>query len=131
MRIVAALLLLLAAQPAAAQERSPAERQAIIELSYVLGEAHGVRTVCRGDKDQTWRERMKRLIEVEAAEASFTRRLQDSFNTGYNAARAGFTSCDANAKAEAAQIAVRGRDLAKLVAEGLGEPRMAETAESR
>jgi uncharacterized protein (TIGR02301 family) len=120
MRALAAavMTLALAAVPAAAQDRSPAERQVLLELARTLGEAHGLRAVCKGGVDQRWRNRMYRVIELEAPDAAFEARLTDGFNTGYQAAEAEHPRCDAAAEKRAAQVAARGRDLAQQLAGG-------------
>ena len=75
----------LAAGPAG-PERAPVERQALVDLAYVLGEAHALRQACSGTTDQTWRARMNRLIELEKPEEGLQRRLVDAFNAGFLAA---------------------------------------------
>ena len=66
--IAAAILAALLA--AAAPPRTPDQRQVLVDLAYVLGESHALRAACRGAEDQVWRERMSRLLEVEAPDDS-------------------------------------------------------------
>lgn len=125
----AALALLLAAglaAPARAQDRSPAQRQTLLELASVLGEAHALRTLCEGKGDQSWRNRMARVTELEQPDEAFRARLVERFNTGFVGAGAAHTTCDARAKADIRAVASRGRDLAS----GLSGARM-ETAAAR
>jgi uncharacterized protein (TIGR02301 family) len=118
MRTAVLILLAVLATPAAAQQRTPADRQALTQLARTLGEAHALRIVCEGRDDQRWRNRMQRVIELEAADAALEARLHESFNTGYIAAEAAHTGCNAAAKAEVARVSRRGRDLAASLAGG-------------
>jgi uncharacterized protein (TIGR02301 family) len=114
MRLALPLLLALAL-PAAAQERGAAERQAITDVSYVLGEAHALRIVCEGRDSQRWRGRMDRLLALEQADASFDKRLRDSFNAGFTYQEAAHPSCDADARAAYREAARRGEAAARAV----------------
>ncbi|HXQ10797.1 MAG TPA: TIGR02301 family protein [Caulobacteraceae bacterium] len=112
-RLLVAALVLAAAAPAAfAEERSPAERQTLVALAYVLGESHAIRQLCNGVGDQYWRTRMRDLIAAEQPDAPFSRRLSDSFNDGFVAGQQAYTACDERAKREAARAAAKGRELA-------------------
>jgi uncharacterized protein (TIGR02301 family) len=115
MRVVLAALLLVAA-PALAQERSPAVRETLTDLAYTLGQAHALRTRCEGESDQVWRARMVRMVELEQPEEAFRNQLFESFNTGFLGAQAAHPQCDSKARAEAARVAVRGRDLSRALA---------------
>ena len=110
-----AAVLLVAAAPAAAQERSPAARRTLVDLAYVLGQSHGLALVCDG-QTQTWRARMARLRELEAAEEAFDRQLVNGFNAGFIDAQARFPTCSRAARAEVAAVAARGRNLAQVIA---------------
>jgi uncharacterized protein (TIGR02301 family) len=109
---VAAALLLAIAAPATAQERSPADRQTLVELAYTLGQSHALRQVCTGPSDYYWRRRMQHLVAAEQPDGPFNRRLADSFNDGFVASRQAFPTCNAASKAEAERIAAKGGDLA-------------------
>lgn len=115
-RLFLALLLVLAATPALAQDRAPAQRQTLTELAFVLGESHALRQGCEGSGDMYWRSRMEELLRVEAADQGFTTRMTQAFNSGYAAGQAGFPSCDAAARAELRKQAARGRALAARLA---------------
>lgn len=119
MRFAVALCLLLAlAAPAMTQDRSPAERQTLLELARTLGEAHGLRLACRGTADQRWRNRMQRLIELEAADEAFETRLHDAFNAGFVAAEAEHVRCDEATLKAVQRTAAKGRDLARRISAG-------------
>jgi len=103
---------LLGAPPSFAQDRDPAGRQALLDLAYVLGEAHALRQAC-DEESQYWRTRMERLIELEKPDQQFHHRLADRFNTGFSVRETQFPDCSAAARAEAAAAARRGRALAQ------------------
>ncbi|HWW25923.1 MAG TPA: TIGR02301 family protein [Caulobacter sp.] len=113
------LAVLLGPGPALAQDRSPAERQALLDLAFTLGESHALRQVCEGAGDQYWRARMMRLVEVEKADQAFDAQLRDRFNTGFAAGQGQFTQCgEASLRAEQ-QAAVKGRTLAARLARSM------------
>ena len=94
-RSLLAIGLVLAASAASAQPppssavppptTSPQQRQGVVDLAYVLGEAHALHRACTGPEDNTWRARMGRLLQVEAPDAPYRQRLMDSFNAGFTA----------------------------------------------
>src|SRR4051812_12140614 len=113
MRLFAALLVVLAvATPAVAQEREPASRQTLMDLAYVLGEAHALRQVC-SPGDQHWRVRMGSMVDSENAEHGFSERLRQNFNTGYLARQAQFTACSPESRKAESDVAGRGAGLAR------------------
>ena len=114
-RLTALFLGLALAGPALAQDRSPAARRTVVDLAYVLGKAHALAVLCDG-QTQTWRARMARMRELEAADSVFDRQLVDSFNAGFVDGEARFQTCSAAARAENAAVAARGRDLARVIA---------------
>jgi uncharacterized protein (TIGR02301 family) len=105
-------------QPAAAQDRTPAQRQALAELAWLLGQTHALRQACEGPGDQYWREWMSKLLEREAEDEAFDARMRERFNTGYASAQARFPRCSTESQAEAAQLAKRGRVLSRIVSGG-------------
>ena len=109
--ILTAAAALLAA-PSLAQDRDPAGRQALLDLAYVLGEAHALKQACDSE-NQYWRARMQRLLELEKPDLAFKVRLTDRFNTGFTVRESQFPACNAAARAEAAAAARRGRVLAQ------------------
>jgi uncharacterized protein (TIGR02301 family) len=59
---------------------------------------------------------MVRLVEVERPDEPFREQLFEGFNTGFLSANAAHPRCDARARAEAAAVAARGRDLSRVLA---------------
>jgi uncharacterized protein (TIGR02301 family) len=110
------LLLVLIATPALGQERTPAVRESLTDLAFILGQAHALRTRCAGEGDQVWRARMMRMVEIEQPDEAFREQLFEDFNTGFLGAQASHPRCNAAARAEATRVAARGRDLARVLA---------------
>ncbi|WP_374573044.1 TIGR02301 family protein [Phenylobacterium sp.] len=126
-RLVVLAVLALAAQAWASsawsQERTPAQRQSLADLAYVLGESHALRQACHGEGDQFWRARMIRLLEVETPDENLDRRLREAFNTGFSSARAAHPQCDASARADAARVAAEGQGLAARLSQVMAPPK--------
>jgi uncharacterized protein (TIGR02301 family) len=113
--VLACLLVL----PAAAQE--PPIREApiemLVDLSETLGEAHAIRSLCNGDQDQTWRDYMFRMLNMEGQTGSPRRSAMTSaFNRGFRTQSSRHRSCTPDMPGLEAQIAARGRALAESVA---------------
>jgi uncharacterized protein (TIGR02301 family) len=109
--IICLSALTLLASPAAAQERTPAERQGLIDLAYILGESHALRQACEGPEDQFWRLRMLRMVQAEQPDAALDKRVKEAFNTGFVAGQTSFPSCTPLSRREESRIAARGRAL--------------------
>ncbi len=120
--IISLTALTLLASVAAAQERTPAERQTLIDLSYVLGESHALRQACAGPEDQFWRTRMQRLVQAEQPDATLDRRLKESFNTGFVTGQTAFSSCSPLSRQAEAKAAARGKALAATLTRGMASP---------
>jgi uncharacterized protein (TIGR02301 family) len=117
MRCLLAILIVLALPlAAAAQERTPAQRQTLLDLAYVVGESHALRQACAGAGDQFWRTRMLDLQRLEQADDGLVRRLRSAFNTGFSTAQSTFAACGYESRAAEAAAAARGRALAEALA---------------
>jgi uncharacterized protein (TIGR02301 family) len=121
--ILAAILMF--ATPILAQERDPGARQVLVDLAYVLGQAHGLRQVCE-PTDQHWRTRMLGLVEAEGTEHAFAERLRGQFNAGFVSGQAQFASCTPEARRAESQAAARGAALASR----MGQARIVKTPDS-
>ncbi len=111
----AALLLLIGlggVAEAAPAVRTPEQRQTLIDLAFVLGEAHALHRVCAGPADDTWRGHMQKLLDVEAPAEALKARLTESFNAGFSAKDAQAKDCKAASALEAG-VAKRGAELAR------------------
>jgi uncharacterized protein (TIGR02301 family) len=98
---------------------SPQQRQKIVDLAYVLGEAHALHRVCAGPEDNTWRGRMSRLLQIEAPDPTYRQRLMDSFNAGFVARQAEYPTCTVKTADAERAVAARGRDLSRHLAAGV------------
>ena len=92
--------------------RTAAERQVLTDLAFVLGQAHALHRVCAGPTDDTWRGRMAKLLQVEAAGDALKARLTDSFNAGFTSKDAQAKDCAAASTAEAS-VAKHGAELSR------------------
>jgi uncharacterized protein (TIGR02301 family) len=104
---------------ALAQDRSPVERQKLLDLAFTLGESHALRQVCEGGGDQFWRSRMVRLTDVEKADQAFDAQLRDKFNTGFAARQGEFPECDEASRQAEQQTARKGQALAAKLARSM------------
>lgn len=114
--IAAVILAAALASAVHAQDRTPDQKKQMLDLAYVLGEAHALKEACAPD-DQTWRERMQRMLEVEAPDADFEAQLTTRFNDGFSARHADFPKCDPRAAKLEAKVAAQGEVLAKALAD--------------
>jgi len=113
--------LLAAPAPTLAQDRPPAQRQALTDLAYVLGESHALRQACLGPLDQFWRGRMLRMVDAEAPDPAFNTRLNNAFNAGFSSAQAQYPSCGADSRKAEAAAAARGQALAASLAKPVAD----------
>jgi len=120
--LLTALMISALAAPALAQDRTPAVRQTLLDLAYVIGEAHALRQACSGPNDQYWRTRMIRMVDEEQAEAGFDRRLREAFNTGFASRQGENPGCSSATRRAEVQVLGRGRDLAGRLAQVTNAP---------
>jgi len=106
------LLCLCGPANAASANRTAEQRQALVDLAFVLGEAHALHRICAGPTDDTWRGRMQTLLSVEAPPETLKARLTESFNAGFSARGAQAKDCKAASVLEAG-VARRGAELAR------------------
>lgn len=111
------------AAPAAAEKIDYAERADDLNaLSRIFGELHHIRRACepRYEAD-VWRDRMKKLIELEMPQTALRQDMVAAFNAGYRSAGARFDYCDRDARDYAASVAARGDEIATRLVEPLYE----------
>jgi uncharacterized protein (TIGR02301 family) len=107
--------------PLSASAQEPPIREApldiLVDLSETLGEAHAIRSLCNGDQDQTWRDYMFRMLNMEGPTGSPRRSAMTSaFNRGFRNQSSRNRTCTPDLPGLEAQIAARGRALAESVA---------------
>jgi uncharacterized protein (TIGR02301 family) len=123
-RLLTALFFLLAATPAVAQKVDYVQRgNDLVVLSRVFGELHHVRRMCEPRREaEVWRNRMRRLVELEQPQAALRDRMVEAFNKGFRDAAARFEFCDGEARDYAAASAAEADDiLSRLMAPLYGE----------
>ena len=109
-----ALFALLIAAPAAAQGYDYQQRaRDLVVMSRILGELHHIRRACEAfGEEEVWRERMRRLIELESPQADLRNEMVAAFNEGFRNAEARFPYCDREARDYAAAGAAEADDAA-------------------
>lgn len=112
-RAVLALLVLFSLSPAAAQQAGSAARNgALVGLARVFGELHHIRRLCEPARESdVWRDRMKRLIDLEQPTFDQREAMVAAFNDGYLGAQTRHPYCDAQAEDYAAARAAAGEAL--------------------
>lgn len=105
----------LAAAPAPAVSSGP-DFDLVISLASTLGEAHAIRSICNGETDQTWRNYMLGLMEIEAGTPQRRSALSSAFNRGYRTQEKNTDGCSPAMTRIEAEISSRGRALADQIA---------------
>lgn len=84
----------------------------LIALSAIFGELHYIRRTCepRYEAD-AWRERMKKLIDLEQPQDSEREEMVSNFNAGYRRVLDRFPVCNARARDYAAARAAQGDEI--------------------
>ncbi len=77
----------------------------LLDLAFALGRTHYLRTLCRGEDDQTWRTRMTRMVEVEQPDEAFRQAMVARFNAGWLDLRSEHAECGTAARDAAALAA--------------------------
>ncbi|GJL91089.1 TIGR02301 family protein [Hyphococcus sp.] len=110
--------------PAVAQdlEAYQQRQQDLSALAELFGELHHLRRTCDPSFEaDVWRERMKKLIDLEEPQASEREALVQQFNKGYRAAQSRYPSCDRRARDYAAARAAQGDAVVDRLADALRE----------
>jgi uncharacterized protein (TIGR02301 family) len=111
--LIAALMLAVIPGTAAAQ---PPRAEMVFDLAYATGQSHALRQLCQGADDQYWRERMERIIVLEAKDEAARAPLAERFNDGFRAARQQYPRCSEASRTAERAVAANGRALANLLA---------------
>lgn len=114
-RILAAAIALAMASQVQAQDGGRRQGN-LLALSRALGESQALREACEGKQDQYWRSRMMRLLSLENAEGAAGAPLTAAFNAGYAQTREAFPDCGPESRRAEVDAAVRGQELAVLLA---------------
>jgi uncharacterized protein (TIGR02301 family) len=131
MKKLLVLVALAAAAPAQAQEGDYGARQrGLVSLAQIFGELHHIRRTCDPDREaDVWRNRMKRLIDLEEPSFEVREQMVGAFNQGYTGAQARFPYCDRDAEDYAAARAYAGEALVSNLTAPLYAAERGEDAE--
>lgn len=113
-RTFLALALFAVAAPAAAQQIDYAQRaRDLTAISAVFGEMHHIRRMCEPEREsEIWRDRMRRIIDLEEPQPDLQDRMVKAFNDAFYAAERRFPYCDRDARDYAAARAAEGDAIA-------------------
>jgi uncharacterized protein (TIGR02301 family) len=87
----------------------------LLRLSEILGAVHYLRELCGANDGQTWRERMKELMDAEASTALRRAKLTRSFNNGYRSYSRTYNSCTASAQTAISRFLAEGAEIAETL----------------
>ena len=113
--MAAALAACLWPAPAQGQQAGP-DFDLVLQLATTLGEAHAIRSMCNSDSDQTWRNYMLGLLDIEATTPQRRSALSSAFNRGYRSQERAANGCPPSMVRAEADLAARGRALADAIA---------------
>ncbi len=89
-------------------------QQDLVTLARIFGEMHHIRRSCAPRREsEVWRERMKRLVNLESPTTNIRQRMVQAFNQGFQETEARFPACRRAAEDYAA---ARAKDGAALTA---------------
>ncbi len=93
-----------------AQEIDYAQRSRdLLTLSRVFGELHHIRRMCEAwGEEEVWRNRMRKLVELESPQTDLRDQMVAAFNEGFRGAEQRFPYCDREARDYAAASAAEG-----------------------
>lgn len=116
-------LSLLAAKASAQSAEDYRERQRdLVELASVFGELHHIRRTCEPRLEgDVWRDRVKKLVDLEDPQFEIREEMVKRFNAGYRNAGDHFPSCDRRARDHAAGRALFARSIIDRLSEPLEE----------
>lgn len=115
---VALLSVLAVATVSSRAAEAPFESR-LLRLSEILGSLHYLRNLC-GETSNQWRDEMEELLRTENPDAARRARYVSSFNSGYRAFAAGYTTCTESAYAAIARYMREGEELSRDVAARFG-----------
>lgn len=110
------LALCAVAFPVLAQDRSPALRQSLVDLAYVLGESHALRQACAGAEVPIWRTRMMNLVSDEKPDAALDRPAEGELQHRLRVASSWFHACTPASRRAELAAANHGLDISKRLA---------------
>ncbi|MEQ1931911.1 MAG: TIGR02301 family protein [Parvularculaceae bacterium] len=109
-RLALFAVFVLVATPAPAQPRIDYVQRAqdLETLSQAFGVMHHIRRMCEPRREaEVWRNRMRKLVELEQPQPALRDRMVEAFNTGFRDATARFEFCEEDARDYAAATAAQ------------------------
>jgi uncharacterized protein (TIGR02301 family) len=100
------------AQPALGSTDAKPYDDKLMRLSEILGAVHYLRELCGANDGQTWRDRMRELMDAEGSSALRRARLTRSFNSGYRSYSRTYNSCTASAQTAINRFLAEGAEIA-------------------
>lgn len=91
----------------------------LMRLSEVLGSLHFLRNLC-GEKGNTWRAEMEKLLAVENPDPARKARLTASFNRGYRSFESTYSTCTSSATEAISRYMKEGEALTREIATRYG-----------
>jgi len=92
--LIAASILLAAAQPPARAEVAPAPFDSSLQrLAEILGALHYLRGICGANEGQKWRNEMQSIVDAETPAGDRRARLIAAFNRGYRGYQQTYRTC--------------------------------------
>jgi uncharacterized protein (TIGR02301 family) len=112
-RLLLSVLTLLAGPLAAQPIDYEARAQDLTTLARAFGGLHHIRRMCEPRREsEIWRDRMRRLIELEQPPAALHQDMVAAFNDSFREAERRFPYCDRDARDYAASLAAEGDEAA-------------------
>ena len=106
---IAALFLSLGSAAAQTLESYQQRQQDLSALAGLFGELHHIRRTCEPRLEgDAWRDRMKKLMELEEPQSGEREAMVQAFNKGYRDAQRRYPSCDRRARDYAAGRSAEG-----------------------
>jgi len=104
-----AAALIAGAAPALGASDYQARHGDLVTLAGIFGELHHIRRNCEPRREaDIWRDRMRRLVDLEEPRDLARNEMVASFNKSYRNAQGRYAYCDRDARAHAARRAAEG-----------------------
>ena len=111
--LLASVMLAATAGAGLAQSGDKPYDDKLLRLSEILGAVHYLRELCGANDGQTWRERMRELVDSEGSSALRKARLSRSFNQGYQSYSRTYKVCTPTAQTAISRFMTEGAQIAE------------------
>ncbi|WP_438749318.1 TIGR02301 family protein [Pararhizobium sp. O133] len=107
--------------PAVAAEKPAPYDARLLRLSEIIGSVHYLRTLCKDENADSWRQSMQELLDKEAgSEAQRRARMTAAFNRGYRTFASVYTACTPPAVVAEQRYRAEGATLASEIVARFG-----------